>query len=278
MSGISGSVNITSPWLVRIDVSFSFGADEALHALGVWSVTSSKSFENGALDRSAQVLSDADVFSAATVPDDTFPSSPPPEVDAIFTGSGVPGGISFGTNDWVSYGATNDSFTSTDVAALNTGEDWIFTDGGADTVFAGAGPDHIWGGGGNDFLLGEAGDDKIFGGDGADTLIGGAGDDTLSGGTGRDQFFYQSLSEETGTLEFAGWGQDTINNFQNGIDKIDLSAVLVAFGTSLIHWADYSDLQISQSGGDTLIELNSDSIRLIGIDASLVDPTDFSFS
>jgi Ca2+-binding RTX toxin-like protein len=273
---LAASVSITSLWPVSADVSFVLNIDEALNGLGNWSAALNRGAESGALERSEQVSSEFDAVSAALVADDTFPTTQPPGTDNTFSYNGTQNiaGNTSNTNDWVKTGTGNDQITSVDTT--NTGEDWISSGGGNDTVLAGAGPDHIWGDQGNDVLNGEDGDDKIFGGDGADTLIGGAGNDTLSGGAGADRFVYQGLVDGTGLLH--NLGQDTINNFQNGTDKIDMTSVVVILGVSLIDFATYSDLAISQSGADTLIQIYGDSIHLTGINSSLIDPTDFIFA
>ncbi|WP_103258867.1 calcium-binding protein [Tabrizicola aquatica] len=64
-----------------------------------------------------------------------------------------------------------------------------------------------------DLILGGEGDETIRGEGGADILIDGAGNDVLYGGAGADLFV---LSADGNT--------DTIQDFQLGIDKIDLSA------------------------------------------------------
>ena len=79
----------------------------------------------------------------------------------------------------------------------------------------------ITGSGTNDLLTGSAADDLILGNDGNDTIDGGAGDDVLfgqggadrlTGGTGADIFvFDQDIL------------RDQINDFEVGLDRIDLS-------------------------------------------------------
>ena len=75
------------------------------------------------------------------------------------------------------------------------------------------------GGAGNDVLRGEAGNDTLLGGAGNDVLRGGAGLDTLTGGTGNDTFEY------TATADSGTGSADTIVDFLQGQDKIDLSAI-----------------------------------------------------
>jgi Ca2+-binding RTX toxin-like protein len=77
--------------------------------------------------------------------------------------------------------------------------------------------DVIVGNAGDNTLVGGAGNDQIIGGIGEDVIIGGAGDDRLTGDTNgvieRDVFVFSRES-----------GVDTIVDFQQGFDKIDLRA------------------------------------------------------
>ncbi|TNE63534.1 MAG: hypothetical protein EP335_09705, partial [Alphaproteobacteria bacterium] len=124
------------------------------------------------------------------------------------------------------------------------GNDSLFGDANANLVDGGNGDDYAWTGSGADMLLGGAGDDTLLGLEGADTLSGGAGSDSLSGGTGADRFVFD-----------AGWGNDTITDFDAGTDVIDMS------GTGL-----YSgDVTISQAGSDVIVADGSgNSIRILG--------------
>jgi Ca2+-binding RTX toxin-like protein len=75
------------------------------------------------------------------------------------------------------------------------------------------GNDTLNGLGGNDRLEGGDGGDKLFGGDGDDVLVGGTGQDTLNGGAGADIFTFGP-----------GDGANTIADFQDGLDLIDVAA------------------------------------------------------
>ena len=82
--------------------------------------------------------------------------------------------------------------------------------------------------------------DRIVGSDGVDDeLQGGTSDDTMTGGTGADTFVFNEKS-----------GSDTITDFTDGEDTIDLSAFTDITG--------FSDLagKITQSGNDTVIDLD----------------------
>ena len=157
-----------------------------------------------------------------------------------------------------------------DVIIGDTGDETYNTYGGHDIVFAGEGDDTINGGSGSDWLVGGEGADTIdggadaddiYGGEGDDTITGGTGDDTLTGGAGADTFVFNS-----------GDGSDTITDFENGTDTIDLSAITSITG--------FSDLTITQVGDATKIDLGEDvgEIILEDFTSTDLDATDFDFS
>src|SRR5581483_2430586 len=113
-------------------------------------------------------------------------------------------------------------------------------DGGAgdDTIAGGVNGDTINGGSGSDVISDAGGADIIDGGAGNDSITAGAGDDSVTGGAGRDNlwggdqnntsgdgtfdvFVINSLSE-SGTTSAT---RDTIWDFENGIDLIDLDPI-----------------------------------------------------
>lgn len=101
-----------------------------------------------------------------------------------------------------------------------TGADSLHGGSGADRLFGQSGNDVLFGSAGNDSLSGGAHRDLLRGGDGRDTLLGGTGNDTLSGGAGNDR-----LIGGVGRDVFVfgrGGGKDTIADFRNGADRIDL--------------------------------------------------------
>jgi Ca2+-binding RTX toxin-like protein len=73
--------------------------------------------------------------------------------------------------------------------------------------------------GGVDELYGEGGDDVLNGGAGDDLLIGGSGADVLTGGANGDLFRFSDGDSGTGAAA------DTITDYVNWIDKIDLRGV-----------------------------------------------------
>ena len=142
--------------------------------------------------------------------------------DTILGGSG---------NDSVLGGAGHDSISGAagnDDIGGQTGNDTIRGGNSADTLRGGAGDDDLRGDAGNDLIRGGTGNDALKGDKGADTLRGGGGDDTLTGssdadtiwgGAGADVFEYLRISDS------APSARDTIRDFQQGLDRIDLSEV-----------------------------------------------------
>lgn len=131
--------------------------------------------------------------------------------DRIYAGSGadkISGGQG---NDYIKTGQGDDN------ANGDEGNDRIYGEDGNDTLNGGSGNDYIRGDNGNDTLNGDAGNDIIRGGDGNDIINGGQGRDVLTGDRGADVFLYQSLEDSTYR------GLDTITDFTQGVDKIDLS-------------------------------------------------------
>ena len=134
---------------------------------------------------------------------------------------------------------------------------------GDDTLYGGpdGGADWMYGENGNDSIFGGIGNDTVHGGIGNDTIYGGAGDDALSGGLDDDTFVFAP-----------GGGADTINDFGNGDDKIDLSAFTDI--TSL------DNLSMDQREGDVVIDLSNQgggSITLQDFDITNLDASDFIF-
>ena len=145
------------------------------------------------------------------------------------------------------------------------GNDFIHGGSGADTIYGGSGNDQAIGGAAEDLIYGQAGNDvltgllnndTLSGGAGKDTLDGGRGNDVLTGGDGADVFVFHSDA-----------AKDIVTDFNVGMD------LLRFVGTG----AAYTDLQISEDGGDTLIELGEVSIRLADVDTASLGADQFEF-
>ena len=112
-----------------------------------------------------------------------------------------------------------------------------------------AGDDVLYGGpgGGDDLLMGGPGDDRIYGGIGNDTLQGGPGDDRLRGGPDDDML---DGGEDDDVFFFAAaGGNDTILDFGNGEDRIDLAA--------FSEIQSLEDLDIQQQENAVVIDLSA---------------------
>ena len=142
------------------------------------------------------------------------------------------------------------------------GDDTISGGNDIDSLFGGEGNDSLQGNGGYDWLHGDAGDDlligggsddKLFGGDGQDTLRGDRGRDALYGGADADTFVFTATSD-------ADW----IYGFEDGLDKIDLTALNTSF----------DDLTIRTWGSPTVLV---DNIKIVFLESPGVTITEDDF-
>ena len=169
---------------------------------------------------------------------------PDPPVDSLSTDTGH--SLVKEVNPWEGTDANNVYFA-------NSSDTQMLAYGGNDTIYGGEGDDEIYGGDGCDLLMGEEGDDTLDGGADADVLVGGSGDDT---------FVFQ-----------ADHGNDTIKDFEDGNDTIDLTAFSSITGFSQLTISDNDD-------GDAVIDLSSfggGEITLEGTSSSDLDASDFDF-
>ncbi|GAB4341932.1 MAG: hypothetical protein Fur0042_03750 [Cyanophyceae cyanobacterium] len=109
--------------------------------------------------------------------------------------------------------------------------------GGNDHLFGNTGEDVLTGGRGNDSLYGGQEDDWLFGNEGDDLLSGDRGNDHLIGGPGADQFAVG-----------AGWGFDTIYDFERSRDRITLLDGLTFADLALIPQPTGTLIQMAASG------------------------------
>ncbi|MDP3338888.1 calcium-binding protein, partial [Frigidibacter sp.] len=159
-------------------------------------------------------------------------------------------------SDTVMLGEGDDVFDDSAQTAPGPGDTvwgWL----GNDIIKGGAGDDIFYGEDGNDRLEGGAGNDSLYGGAGSDWIIGGTGNDFLSGGSGADTFVFRP-----------GDGADRIIGFEDGLDVIRLEGTGKA----------YSDLTITYSAGNALVDYGNGSITLEGVAAGSLGADDFAFS
>jgi len=118
---------------------------------------------------------------------------------------------------------------------------------GDDRLSGRAGDDQLQGGAGEDVLRGGNGDDILFGDAGDDRLVGGAGGDELTGGEGADRFVFRP-----------GSGNDTVVDFEGGVDLLDLQAFGFGSAEEVLQSAVEfrSSVFIALGSGDNLLILN----------------------
>jgi Ca2+-binding RTX toxin-like protein len=162
--------------------------------------------------------------------------------------------------------AVGDTLTGIENLTGSDFNDTLIGDNNANIIVGGVGNDTLSGNDGSDTLTGGAGSDLIYGGLGNDNIHGGSGVDYFSGGAGIDYFAFKALTDSNTT-----YGIDTIVDFQDGIDKIDL-LTLDASGIS-----SFADLIITNNGTQTTVADNSSdfAIKLTGVFA--LDNADFVF-
>lgn len=118
--------------------------------------------------------------------------------------------------------------------------------------------DTLYGNKSANVLNGGAGKDRIFGGSGDDKISGGQGDDYLSGGAGADDFIFTKNA-----------GRDTVVDFQDNVDDIDLRAFKFASLSVVLSKA-------VQVGSDVELRLASDSVVVIkDFDKAMLGGADF---
>ena len=123
-----------------------------------------------------------------------------------------------------------------DLAAMTLGSDGV---------------DTLTGGDGHDLLAGRADDDVLYGGAGDDILMDGAGVDMMFGGAGADIFVLSGDGHE-----------DTIRDFQVGIDRLDLSAWGRVYSTDALSFRNYPFGAIINFGAERLVIQASNNQRI----------------
>ena len=112
---------------------------------------------------------------------------------------------------------------------------------------------------------GGAGNDRLIGGNGLDRLTDGAGADRMTGGPGLVQDVFIFVQDGR---------RDVITDYQDGLDKIDLTA----FGDTL----GFTDLVIAQKGANVTLAVMGETILVKGADGPLsqfdLDQGDFIFA
>ena len=127
----------------------------------------------------------------------------------------------------------------------------------APALFAAPGGSLLQGDARADLLVGGAGADALSGGAGDDILIAGAGRNTLTGGAGADVFVFTRSGEE-----------NTITDFQPGLDRIDISDYGRVFSVSA--------LAIESIPDGALLRFGDESLRVMTADGRTLERQDFT--
>ena len=163
-----------------------------------------------------------------------------------------------------------------DIFGGTAGSDSVNGRTAGDLLYGQNGNDLLVGDQGNDTLLGGAGNDRLIGGEGIDILNGGTGADILSGGSGRDLFIFDSFDT----------GVDTIQDFQPGVDQLELRQILSPEALAVSSFTDF--VQLRQRGRDTQVSVDFNGTLagrrfrplalLKNTNAQQVQPSDFTFT
>jgi serralysin len=204
-------------------------------------------------------------------------------------------------NDTITMGA------SAGYAYGQDGNDRLIGGNAIDVLIGGAGADVMYGNGGNDVLWvdgndtfdGGAGIDwvivenavgtsLVIGNNGVEVAAGNIGNDTIDartnstgvvlwgnlgadhlyGGTGTDHYYGGGSDRARDTYHMQrGWGLDLIWDWENGVDRIDLS------GSGL---TSFSQLTLTASGNFAIISSGANQIYVAN-SAGLIDASDFIF-
>ncbi|WP_299143472.1 calcium-binding protein [uncultured Tateyamaria sp.] len=176
--------------------------------------------------------------------------------------------VALGGSDVITGGMGDDSIDGVcgnDTLEGNEGNDTLLGGNGRDVLIGGDDndlldggnqQDMLDGGDGNDTLIGDKGDDTLIGGDGDDEINGGKDNDEMTGGAGRDVYRIRN-----------GEGQDTITDFTQGEDLIDLTT----FGI----W-DISQVTIQDLGSGVRINTGGGNyVELTGLTTADLSNADF---
>jgi Ca2+-binding RTX toxin-like protein len=110
-------------------------------------------------------------------------------------------------------------------------------------------------------IHGNSGDNLIRGRLGVDDLFGHKGSDILTGGGNADFFHF-----------LTGDGRDVITDFENGLDKADISG-----WTAISDFDDLMEHHVEFKNGDAIITAGKDSLTLTGVAEADLDAGDFVF-
>ena len=189
-------------------------------------------------------------------------------VDALFGQGGRDILVGLDGDDRLSLGGAEGGFAyggkGNDNVSGGEGDDVLRGNRGDDVLIGFAGNDDTRGGGGDDTVRGDRGDNYLLGGNGADTIVDGraVGNDVMTGGFGgqasadgdEDVFVFAQRRSSNTQAEF-----DRIKDFEDGIDKIDLS--------SFSNFATFSDvLAVASDYNATIMQLDLGNMKTLFVE------------
>ncbi|MEZ5844293.1 MAG: Calx-beta domain-containing protein [Hyphomicrobiaceae bacterium] len=163
----------------------------------------------------------------------------------------------FTTGDTLIGGEGNDNAYAEEITGASvvlgaaSGIEGLFGHVGGDTLDASAMTTRV-------FMDGRGGNDTVVGGSGSDLMFGGSGNDVLTGNGGGDFFMFDD-----------NWGQDIVTDFQDGVDRFDLSRVEGL--------ESFTQLAFTQTGADVVIAIGNSSNNITVQNALVAEFTSADF-
>lgn len=187
--------------------------------------------------------------------------------DTLDGGSGAGDTLDYAGSDAVSVDIGSNSASGGDAEGdVIQGFENVSGGNSADQLTGGAVNNVLKGRAGNDALAGGDGRDNLYGGLGRDVLVGGAGGDVMTGDSQADRFVFLSVADSA-----VGSSRDVIADFQQGADRIDLSAIdtvagggddpFIFRGTS--GFGESAGLRFAHNGTQTLISGDVSGDRIV---------------
>lgn len=182
--------------------------------------------------------------------------------DALFGGAGNDTILGMSGND------TIDAGSGDDVVSGNSGDDIIDGGDGDDALSGGTDNDILLGGVGDDEIRGDTGDDVLYGEDGNDILRAGDGNDILDGGSGAD-VLTGFLGADIFVYNTAEWGNDTILDFEAGLDTLDFTGSGLALDD--LQQVEFSEGLLLTYSDDVV----SSTLFMVGVTSAELDASSF---
>ena len=196
------------------------------------------------------------------------------DAETIDLGDGNDVARTRGGNDFVFMGDGDDRALTgggDDTAIGREGDDLFFMGSGNDTAFGGFGNDTLNGGSNADVLDGGPGDDRVRGDAGVDHLNGNSGNDFLNGGASADTFWF---------FDIQSMGQDRITDFEDGLDRINLSdwgfgsaADVIALASSSGGFDQHTRITFTDGVNNQKRDIVIENLALADFDASDIQLT-----